>query len=728
MTSVDRSLRERESGSRSEPPTLSEPGRPYSVMDLVVGVPITEYCDKHNFSVRQRLELMVSVCQAVQHAHQKGVIHRDIKPSNVLVAEDDGKAIPKVIDFGVAKAIAQGPLERTTFTQIGQIIGTFEYMSPEQARFSDADVDTRTDIYSLGVLLYELLTGSTPLERQRLETVAFDETLRIIREEEPPQPSTRLSSLSLRERVGVRGTGELASVAANRQTEPARLSRSVRGELDWIVMKCLEKDRNRRYETASALAADIMHHLAHEPVSAGPPSRLYRAGKFVRRNRVPVLAALLVAAAILSGVAASAWQAIRATRAERSALTERDAKERALREAVANAKVARESADAERAAKEAEAAQRKQAEDIANFLIGAFRAQYPEHDMRAVAELLKNSAEELQDGYSNNPGANAALLATMGRSYAGLRRFDDAERMYRKCLDLADDPGLVDRIRREFATCLLRQGKSEEGVAILQALFQEKLSRADVPDRDELRAGWSGLPEVRATADGNPGMDGLDLDGDRDYVVLPRVYFDGRPPWTLEAIVRPVEIDQSTPAGGSHVGWTSLISATDAGAIALDTSRRRWAIELYTALDFHLNSSAGEAQIVAHGGTAAGAVGARVSFNGAHAGNATIFAGTGSGGGAGAVVSFNSGATGDTARLVANAGGTFDFGHQHSFGGTQVGSIEGDGTFVLNGSLLTTGNRNTSTTVSGPIVNGFRPGGALTKVGAGTLTLAGAHT
>src|SRR5262249_26201629 len=259
-----------------------------------------------------------------------------------------------------------------------------------------------------------LLTGTTPFERDRLRSAAFDEVLRIIREEEPPKPSTKLSS-----------SDTLPSVAANRHTEQARLSKDVRGELDWIVMKALEKDRNRRYETASALAADILHHLADEPVTAGRPSRIYRTGKFVRRNRVPVVAAWVVATAILVGVAASAWQAVRATRAERAALAERDAKEQALRQAVTSEKLARESADAERAAKEREAAQRRQAENVSNFLISAFDAHYPTHDIRAVAEVLKHSAQELQNTYSNDPAADEALLATIGRAYVGLRRFSD---------------------------------------------------------------------------------------------------------------------------------------------------------------------------------------------------------------------------------------------------------------------------------------------------------------
>ena len=285
----------------------TESGRPYFVMELVHGVPITKYCDDNRLTPRERLELFVPVCQAIQHAHQKGIIHRDIKPSNVLVTLYDGKPVPKVIDFGVAKATEQRLTERTLFTQYGTMVGTLEYMSPEQAEMSALGVDTRSDIYSLGVLLYELLTGSTPLSHKRLKEAAYAEILRMIKEEEPPRPSTRLSD-----------SGEaLASISAQRHTEPAKLTKLVRGELDWIVMKTLEKDRNRRYETANGFAADVQRYLDDEPVQACPPSARYR----FREVRAAEQAGagdrgVMLVLALVRGTAVSMWQAIRATQAE----------------------------------------------------------------------------------------------------------------------------------------------------------------------------------------------------------------------------------------------------------------------------------------------------------------------------------------------------------------------------------------------------------------------------
>jgi len=267
-------------------------GRPYFVMDLVKGVPLTKYCDDHHLTVRQRLELFVPVCNAIQHAHQKGIIHRDLKPSNVLVALYDGKPVPKVIDFGVAKAAGQPLTEKTLVTGFGSIIGTLEYMSPEQAEINQLDVDTRSDIYALGVLLYELLSGTTPLDRKRLKESGMLEALRIIREEEAPTLSNRLAQ-----------TEELPAIAANRGLEPTMLTRLVRGELNWIVMRALEKDRNRRYETASALAQDVQRYLSDEPVQACPPSTSYRFRKFARRNKRALVTATVVTLAVVLTVA-----------------------------------------------------------------------------------------------------------------------------------------------------------------------------------------------------------------------------------------------------------------------------------------------------------------------------------------------------------------------------------------------------------------------------------------
>jgi WD40 repeat protein/serine/threonine protein kinase len=286
----------------------TDSGRPYFVMELVRGIPITQFCDDNRLTLPERLELFVAVCQAVQHAHQKGIIHRDLKPSNVLVTSQDGSPLVKVIDFGIAKALGQERLtDKTLFTGFAQMIGTPLYMSPEQAERSGQDADTRSDIYSLGALLYELLTGTTPFDKERLKEADYDEIRRIIREEEPAKPSTRISTL------GQAGT----TVSANRQSEPKRLSHLFRGELDWIVMKALEKDRNRRYDTASSFAADVQHYLHDEPVQACPPSAWYRFRKFSRRNKRALTMASAITITVFLAVAASSglmWRANRELR------------------------------------------------------------------------------------------------------------------------------------------------------------------------------------------------------------------------------------------------------------------------------------------------------------------------------------------------------------------------------------------------------------------------------
>jgi serine/threonine protein kinase len=311
----------------------TENGRPFFVMEHVKGIPFTKYCDEARLSVQERLALFMPVCHAVQHAHQKGIIHRDLKPSNILVCLYDGVPIPKVIDFGLAKAMYQPLTEHTLHTAQGLMMGTPLYMSPEQAEVNNLDVDTRSDIYSLGVILYELLTGTTPLERKRFKEAAWQEMLRLIKEEEPPRPSTRLS-----------GSGTLPTVAAQRKLEPAKLTKLVRGDLDWIVMKTLEKERGRRYETANGLARDIQNYLADEPVEATPPSRAYRLRKFARKHKKALMTTVVFLVLLFAGAVVSALLAVWATSAEHEANQQRIASDEAKEVAV----TARDEADKQR--------------------------------------------------------------------------------------------------------------------------------------------------------------------------------------------------------------------------------------------------------------------------------------------------------------------------------------------------------------------------------------------
>jgi serine/threonine protein kinase/tetratricopeptide (TPR) repeat protein len=370
-------------------------GRPFFVMELVQGLPITRYCDDNHLTVRERLALMVPVCRAVQHAHQKGIIHRDLKPSNVLVCLHDGQPVPKVIDFGVAKAIDSTSTrltERTLLTQYGQIIGTFEYMSPEQAEMSQLGVDTRGDVYSLGVLLYELLTGSTPLARQRLREASLVEVLRMIKEEEPPKPSTRLS-----------GSREAARIAAARRTEPAKLGKLLRGELDWVVMKCLEKDRARRYDTANALARDLERHMNDEPVEAGPPGAGYRLQKLARKHRTALGLAGTFLALLLLAAGVSIWQAVRATRAEEQAV------------------VARERAEAEeKTAKEREAETRAVLDFVENKILAAARPERVPDGLGpqvTVRRAVEKALPFVEESFHEQPLVEARLRMTLGLSF-----------------------------------------------------------------------------------------------------------------------------------------------------------------------------------------------------------------------------------------------------------------------------------------------------------------------
>jgi serine/threonine protein kinase len=371
----------------------TESGRPYFVMELVRGIPITEYCDQERLSIPERLELFVQVCRAVQHAHQKGIIHRDLKPSNILVTIIDGVAVPKIIDFGVAKATGQSLTERTLYTAFHEFIGTPAYMSPEQAALAGVDVDTRSDIYSLGVLLYELLTGTTPFDSETLKRAAFDELRRIIREQEPPRPSTRLSTL------GERRT----SVAAVRQVDARQLDRTMRGELDWIVMKALDKDRRRRYETANDFAADVMRYLTHQPVEACPPSAWYRFTKYARRNRAGLTAAALVSGALLLGLAASVAMAVRAIKAERRAMT-------AL-------------TDSRRKAEEMQ----QVVDYLAKDVFGAAAPEKSHGKPVTVLEVLSANETNIVPRFGDQPLVEATVRLAIGESYAALGQTDIGE-------------------------------------------------------------------------------------------------------------------------------------------------------------------------------------------------------------------------------------------------------------------------------------------------------------
>ena len=384
----------------------SNAGRPYFVMEYVQGVPITRFCDQQQLSPRQRMELFIPVCQAVQHAHQKGVIHRDLKPSNVLVAMYDGRPVPKVIDFGVAKVTHRKLTELTMQTEIGSIVGTLEYMAPEQAELNNMDIDTRADIYSLGVLLYELLTGSPPFTAEELRSAEFTEMLRMIREVEPARPSTRIST-----------SEALPTIAANRKLEPKRLQSLLTGELDWIVMKCLAKERHRRYDTAVGLAADVARYLANEPVLAGPPKVSYRARKFLTRHRAAVATAAMCALLLVGGIVGTTWGWANANEAKRDA------------------------AAGENRAKAARAKLRAALDEVSSEAIATLLAQQPQLTDRHRALLTRTL--ELYEEFANDPGENpedrrevALAHVRMGTIRGQLGELDGAAEAYKRAIAL----------------------------------------------------------------------------------------------------------------------------------------------------------------------------------------------------------------------------------------------------------------------------------------------------
>jgi serine/threonine protein kinase/tetratricopeptide (TPR) repeat protein len=412
----------------------TETGRPYFVMEYVKGVPITEYCDTHRLNNRERLELFQEVCNGIQHAHQKGVIHRDIKSSNILVTVHDNKPVPKIIDFGVAKATAQRLTERTLFTEMGQLIGTPEYMSPEQAEMTGLDIDTRTDIYSLGVLLYELLVGALPFDSDSLRAAGLSEIQRIIRETDPPKASTRLSSL---------GDSQI-SIAQHRRTDPSALRKQLKGDLDWIIIKAMEKDRIRRYETVNGLAADITRHLKNEPVLARPPSTSYKLQKMISRHKIGfgftvALAVLIVGFAIAMTIASS------------RIATERDRAEEEAAKAVA----------------------------INAFLQDTLGSANPvegsDRDI-TVLEALETATNKIEEAFSNQPEVETEVRHTIGVTYLRLGHYDAAEDMLHSALSVArkaypsDHPELASPLT-SLAVLLHEKGKFDEA----ESLYREAI-------------------------------------------------------------------------------------------------------------------------------------------------------------------------------------------------------------------------------------------------------------
>jgi len=425
---------------------VTETGRPYFVMELVSGIPITAYCDRNKLTTAERLELFIPVCQAVQHAHQKGVIHRDLKPSNILVTIQDGRPVPKIIDFGIARATEHRLSASTFYTEQGQMIGTPDYMSPEQAEMSGLDVDTRTDIYSLGVMLYELLVGELPFDPAKLRAGGLGEIQKIIREVEPPRASTR---------VGTRKETKV-EIADKRKTDPGSLERQLRGDLDWIAMKAMAKDRTRRYASASELAADIDRHLRSEPVLAGPPRASYRIGKYFKRHKVGVIAALVVLAAVLVGIAGTTLGFVKARRAEKKAVVEAQT-----------------------------------TKQVSDFLVSLFQVSDPgesKGNSVTAREILDQGAARIEKDLAKEPLTQARLMTTIGEVYMNLGLYRKAEAMLNKGLGLrreklGDRSVDVGESLHDVGDLYRREGKYAEAEKVFQQALDisEKMLGQDHP-------------------------------------------------------------------------------------------------------------------------------------------------------------------------------------------------------------------------------------------------------